>query len=44
MVTLEMTHEGKKDWKFFREKAQNMMWPHIDASIARNCKASPRAL
>ena len=31
MVTLEMTHEEKKDWQFFREKAQNMLWPHVDA-------------
>ena len=26
-----MTHEEKKDWQFFREKAQNMLWPHVEA-------------
>src|ERR1035441_4376430 len=24
-ASLEMTHEEKKDWQFFREKAQNML-------------------
>lgn len=27
---LELTHELKKEWQFFREAAQAMMWPHID--------------
>ena len=26
-----MTHEEKKDWQFFRDKAQNMLWPHVEA-------------
>ncbi len=26
-----MTHEEKHDWQFFREKAQNMLWPHVEA-------------
>jgi hypothetical protein len=30
VVILETTHESKKDWKFFRDAAQNMMWPHIE--------------
>jgi hypothetical protein len=30
-VTLEMTHDEKKDWQFFREKAQSMLWPHVEA-------------
>ena len=30
-VSLEMTHEEKKDWQFFRDKAQNMLWPHVEA-------------
>lgn len=29
--TLELTHENHKDWDFFRNAAQNMMWPHIEA-------------
>lgn len=27
---LEATHDDKKDWTFFRDAAQNMMWPHIE--------------
>ena len=30
VVILEQTHDSKKDWAFFREAAQNMMWPHIE--------------
>ena len=29
-VVLETTHDNKKDWSFFRDAAQNMMWPHIE--------------
>jgi len=27
---LEQTHDGKKDWNFFRNAAKGMMWPHIE--------------
>jgi hypothetical protein len=30
-VSLEMTQEEKKDWQYFRDKAQNMLWPRVDA-------------
>ena len=30
-VSVEMAHDEKKDWQFFREKAQHMLWPHIEA-------------
>jgi hypothetical protein len=30
-VSFEMLHEEKKDWAFFREKAQHMLWPHVEA-------------
>jgi hypothetical protein len=30
VIQLEATHDNKKDWAFFREAAQNMMWPHIE--------------
>jgi hypothetical protein len=30
VVTLETTHESNKDWQFFRDAAQSMMWPHIE--------------
>jgi hypothetical protein len=29
VITLETTHDSNKDWQFFRDAAQNMMWPHI---------------
>lgn len=28
---LLLTHDNKKDWQFFRDAAENMMWPHIEA-------------
>jgi hypothetical protein len=30
VITLEATHDSNKDWQFFRDAAQNMMWPHIE--------------
>ncbi len=30
VTTLETTHATRKDWQFFRDAAQNMMWPHIE--------------
>lgn len=30
VTVLEPTRESKKDWKFFRTAAQDMMWPHIE--------------
>jgi len=30
-VAVETAHDLKKDWPFFRERAQNMLWPHIEA-------------
>ncbi|HTW30212.1 MAG TPA: C45 family peptidase [Candidatus Sulfotelmatobacter sp.] len=30
VVQLEETHESKKDWQFYRDAAENMMWPHIE--------------
>ncbi len=30
VLALETTHDAKKDWSFFRDAAQNMMWPHIE--------------
>lgn len=28
---LLLSHDEHKDWEFFRDAAQNMMWPHIEA-------------
>jgi hypothetical protein len=30
VTILEQMHDSKKDWQFFRDAAQNMMWPHIE--------------
>ncbi len=30
VTILEQTHDSKKDWQFFRNAAQTMMWPHIE--------------
>jgi hypothetical protein len=30
VTVLEQIHDSKKDWQFFRDAAQNMMWPHIE--------------
>ena len=30
VVILEAEHDYKKPWSFFRDAAQNMMWPHIE--------------
>ena len=30
VVMLEARYNYKKDWSFFRDAAQNMMWPHIE--------------
>jgi hypothetical protein len=27
---LEHAHDNHRDWRFFREKAKTMMWPHIE--------------
>ena len=29
VVVLEAKHDYEKDWSFFRDAAENMMWPHI---------------
>jgi hypothetical protein len=29
-VLLEQTHDGKKDWDFYRNAAKDMLWPHIE--------------
>jgi hypothetical protein len=30
VVVLEAKHDYEKDWSFFRDAAENMMWPHIE--------------
>src|SRR5271166_119857 len=28
---VELSHDNHKDWQFFRNGAQHMMWPHIES-------------
>jgi Phospholipase B len=28
---LELSHDNKKSWNFFREASKNVLWPHIEA-------------
>src|SRR5277367_85273 len=28
---LELSHDNKKSWSFFREAGKNVLWPHIEA-------------
>jgi hypothetical protein len=30
VIQLEQTHGSKRHWQFFRQKAKDMMWPHIE--------------
>ena len=30
VIALEQAHDSHKDWQFFRDAAQNMLWPHIE--------------
>jgi hypothetical protein len=37
-IRLDSTHRTKRDWNFFRETAQEILWPHIDAEYQRELK------
>src|ERR1035437_5827163 len=30
VISMEMTHDEKKDWEFFRKTAQEVLWPHVE--------------
>src|SRR2546423_1003316 len=30
VFVLELTHDNGKDWKFFREAAKTVLWPHVE--------------
>src|SRR5581483_11166098 len=30
MEKVELTHDNAKDWQFFRDAAERMMWPHVE--------------
>jgi Phospholipase B len=29
-ISVEMTHDEKKDWSFFRNTARDILWPHVE--------------
>ncbi|HWC97793.1 MAG TPA: C45 family peptidase [Candidatus Sulfopaludibacter sp.] len=29
-ISMEMMHDEKKDWNFFRKAAQDVLWPHVE--------------
>jgi hypothetical protein len=31
VVALELEHDTKKDWEFFRKAAEEVLWPHVEA-------------
>jgi Phospholipase B len=31
VIALELTHDSKRSWKFFRDAAKNELWPHIES-------------
>ncbi len=37
-VKLEDTHNTHHNWQFFRDAAQNMLWPHVDAEYQSELK------
>jgi hypothetical protein len=30
VISLELTHDTKKDWRFFRETARDLLWPRVE--------------
>jgi len=38
VTRLEMTHDNDKSWGFFREAAQEMLWPHIETEYRDELK------
>ena len=37
-IKLELTHENKKDWPFFRDAAKNILWPHMEREYQEELK------
>jgi len=35
---VEAPHHAKREWSFFRDTAQNILWPHIDAEYQEELK------
>ena len=44
VVALEQTRDGRCDWKFYRNAARDMMWPHIEAEYREELKGLAEGL
>ncbi len=44
VIKLELTHENKKDWQFFREAARNILWPHVELEYHEELQAMTSGL
>jgi hypothetical protein len=39
VVALELKHDNKKDWAFFREAGRTVLWPHIEREYREELQA-----
>jgi hypothetical protein len=44
VVKLENVHQTERDWEFFREASQKMLWPHIDEEYQEELEGIARGL
>ena len=38
VTKLNLTHDGQKDWQFFRTAAEKVLWPHIEEEYRQELK------
>src|SRR6202011_5935925 len=38
VISLGLTHDSKKDWAFFRNAAETMLWPHVQPEYQEEMK------
>ena len=43
-IQLQMLHNTKRDWDFFRKTAHEMLWPHIDAEYQQELQGISEGL
>ncbi len=41
---VEAPHHAKRDWSFFRDAAENVLWPHLDAEYQQELKGIAEGL
>lgn len=42
VMALLLERDTKRDWEFFRNAAQEVLWPHIEPEYREECKESPK--